>query len=159
MLSSTVVALALVAAAGPAFAAPAPVPQSTVPASGALDTKFIGDVVKIGDGVIEGINGLINGAGSIKDLIEGKSKRQVAVSGALDTDFIGDVVDIGDGVIDGINGLINGVTSIKNLVEGKSKRAVAPSTVPMQLTPSQALNLGSIFSSIISGIGSLFGGG
>ena len=79
MHSSAVLALALVAAAGPALGAPAapfhkrqaassvaPVASSvaTAPAvmmtnvSGALDTELISDIIKIGDGLIDGANGI-----------------------------------------------------------------------------------------------------
>lgn len=74
MHSSAVVALALVAAAGPAFAAPASRAswsrRQTAPstgsadASGAIDTKLIGDIVEIG-------NGLINGANGIEQFVKG----------------------------------------------------------------------------------------
>lgn len=55
MYSSAVVALALVATAAPAFAAPLYTRQD---ASGALNTGLIKDVVSIGNGVVQGADGI-----------------------------------------------------------------------------------------------------
>ena len=65
MHASTVVALALIAAAAPALAAPATeniYARDTADESGAfkIDTGLIKDGVSIANGVIDGINGIKN---------------------------------------------------------------------------------------------------
>ena len=75
MHSSTVVALALVAAVGPAFAAPARPAWSrrqAVDQSGAISVSEIGEFVKIG-------NDVLDGADKLKQIITGHEKRTEGV--------------------------------------------------------------------------------
>lgn len=75
MRSSAVIAIALVAAAGPALAAPTrPIwskrqTMTTVDQSGAISASEIGDFVNIG-------NDVLDGAEKLKTLITGNSKRE-----------------------------------------------------------------------------------
>ena len=68
MHSSAVVALAIVAAAAPAFGAPVhPALARRQPQSGAITTSEIGDIVKIG-------NDVITGFGDLKQIFSGSPK-------------------------------------------------------------------------------------